>query len=445
MAEMAVNLSKPTGMILDGVAASQAVDSSGEVLDIEGCDISSLPVDGTINYEHIAPDDDDKEKRDKKPAPGEETVGKILVAKKIFSAADCDTERERHYWDKVKVPYIYIVYRLFDGAGHRGAQALAAAIRDAHANGEQILVRLSIEGSTLDRDPSNKNHLTSSVARRVSATWKPCNRTCDVGVLADPNAPEGFDKEPLATSGKKDILDTLLDKVGIDKNERFRHPGYRRLGGSVEVEYKPISKAEEILRVARPIAERVVKALTAGSYNVAPSNLTGGAALSVEDRSLRARMRKAVDGYVPKGRFNKAEFKQFAKAHLPEADDAFMDHFADVAEDYHLKKLKKSAEGAPLWHMQSLTVDLRKAASDLQQARGTHHFSGQRVSAGRATAADGDYDLLHETPEHYVAVPAGQRPDPSNLVRLPKAKENSHFLVHARPSVLVTDLEPNVL
>lgn len=440
-----VNLSKPTGMILDGVAASQAVDSSGEVLDVEGCDISSLPVDGTINYEHIAPDGDDE----KKPAPGEETVGKILFAKKIFGADDCASDRELMYWKKVKLPYIYIVYRLFDGAGHRGAQALAAAIRDAHANGEQILVRLSIEGSTLDRDPNNKNRLTSSVARRVSATWKPCNRTCDVGVLADPNAPEGFDKTPLGTSEQKDLLAGLIDKA---ERPLHQHPAYRRLGASVEVEYQPFSKAEEVLKTLKLIAkQRVLKSLTAGNYNVAPSALSGGAALSVEDRSLRGRMRKAVHGYKPAGPFSKAEFKTFAKACLPEADDSFLDHFADVAEDYHLRRLKKVealGPGAFLRKVQEMTIDLRKAAADLR----TDHepapqpaavgFAGRRVVPGHARTAAGDYALLDEHPDHYVAVPQEKlgKWGHQHVVRFPKAKENTHFAVTRHPAVLVQDL-----
>lgn len=344
-----IDLKNPTGMILDGVAASQAIDSSGEVLDVEGCDITSLPVDGTINVEHMSADDG-------KVAPGEETVGKILYAKKIFKAGDCETEREHGYWDEVRVPFIYIIYRLYDRAGHRGAKALAAQIRDAVANKEKILVRLSIEGSTLTRQG---NVLKTSVARRVSATIKPCNRTCNVGLLADPDAPAGFEKD----LGVAKELDGL--KI-VEKAEpappRHQHPLYTKLGGVWEGEglvsdYAPVyaqsrmTKSLKLLIKAQLLLQ-LKKALTAGSYGAAPSSLSGGAALQREATPLRDRLRRAAAEYQPKGRrFDKAEFKAFAKTYLPEVDDGFLDHFADVAEDFHAKRLKKDegeyAEPAP--------------------------------------------------------------------------------------------------
>jgi hypothetical protein len=52
------------------------------------------------------------------------------------------------------------------------------------------------------------------------------------------------------------------------------------------------------------------------------------------------------------------------------------------------------------------------------------------------------YSILHEDQEHYYAVPAGvkQADFVSKLVKLPKNKEGSHYTVHQKPSVLVTDL-----
>ena len=37
---------------IHGIASSQNIDSSGEIVNIEGLDISSLAVDGVFNYEH---------------------------------------------------------------------------------------------------------------------------------------------------------------------------------------------------------------------------------------------------------------------------------------------------------------------------------------------------------------------------------------------------------
>ena len=68
---------------IDGIGASQNIDSSGEIVDIAGLDISSLEVDGSLNWEH------------KKDFP-EQLVGKILKAKKIFSEKDCEDDRRCH-------------------------------------------------------------------------------------------------------------------------------------------------------------------------------------------------------------------------------------------------------------------------------------------------------------------------------------------------------------
>src|ERR1051325_9606994 len=96
-----------TGMIFDGVLGSEAIDSSGEVLSVKGADISDVEK-GTLllNWEHIP--------EDKSSAT---LVGKVISAKKIFSEADCDNERQRMYWREMQLPFIYGICRLYDGAG----------------------------------------------------------------------------------------------------------------------------------------------------------------------------------------------------------------------------------------------------------------------------------------------------------------------------------------
>jgi hypothetical protein len=338
---MAGNLMRmATGMIVDGAFATQAIDSSGEILDIDGCDISTLDKDGVLNYEHKEGD-----KKDAKGGNnGEEIVGKIVYAKKIMKESDCETERQKMFWEKVgRIPYIYGMCRLYDGAGHSGAQALAAQIRDHVANNELILVRFSIEGSTLER---HGNRLSTSVARRVAATLKPCNRTAVSGLIEDPKAPEGFEKNPSKKESKvKDILAGLLDDhrdTEDAKKREHQHPMYTKLGGEFEVECSPLIKEEADLYKAMKLVvkARMLKALAAGSYNAAPSALIGGAALQREHLHGMKNRALAVLRDHGKSKFVKAEFKAILKAKLPEADDSFIDHFADLAEDYHVK-LKK--------------------------------------------------------------------------------------------------------
>jgi diguanylate cyclase (GGDEF)-like protein len=294
-----------SGMIIDGVLGSEAIDSSGEILDVEGADISDVEK-GTLllNWEH---------------EPGEKgantIVGKVIAAKKIYSAADCENDRQLKYWEQVRLPFIYGICRLFDGAGHENAKAIAAIVRDNAAHGEMLVCRFSVEGSTLEKDGAR---LKASIIRRVAVTVKPCNRTANSGLVEDPHAPDGFDKK-VAKEKTRD----LLDMEDAKKNE-LPHPLYERLGGSKDITCDPMVGGE------------LEKALSAGGGDVAPSALTGGAALSREE--LRGLALSTVRDYGAKKRFDKKEFRAFAKTRLPDASDDFLDHFTDVAEDYHVRR-----------------------------------------------------------------------------------------------------------
>jgi diguanylate cyclase (GGDEF)-like protein len=316
-------------MIIDGVLGSQCVDSSGEVLDVEGADILDLEEGrGVLNYEHKGAEDKDSN--------GQEIVGKIVTAKKIFSESDCDNARQKAFWKKVKHPFIYGVCRLYDGAGHEGAKALAAQIRDHHANSEPILVRFSVEGSTLEKDG---NVLKRSVIRRVALTLKPCNRTADSGLIEDPHAPTGFDKKPVQRVG--DILADLGDDA---KKMEHQHPGFMKLGGVTETEYSEFTDEDHQGLVKSLVKLKTMKKmLEAGSYDAAPSSLTQGAALQREDRhGLKNRAMKALKSYLDKNdKFDKAELVTILKQDLPEASDDFINHFAGIAEDYHVKLRKR--------------------------------------------------------------------------------------------------------
>ena len=68
-------------MIIDGVAASSAIDSSGETIDIEGMDLSDCHEGKCyLNFEH--------------KSQSEDLCGLVIFAKKIFSKKDCDDKRQ---------------------------------------------------------------------------------------------------------------------------------------------------------------------------------------------------------------------------------------------------------------------------------------------------------------------------------------------------------------
>lgn len=317
---------KPTtGMLIDGVFASEAIDSSGEIVSIDGMDITTLEEgQGVANYEHLGEDSN----------YGREIVGKIIYVKKIRKESDCENDRQRDYWKQIKqIPYLYGIVRLYDGAGNEGSKALASMIRDHVANDEPILVRYSIEGTTTKKDG---NKIASSIAKKVALTLKPCNKTAVSGLMADPNAPEDF--------------------PGIKKAEAmFMDPEFAPLGGSVVMSCNPCmdrkTEASARLLAAAMTLSVVKKAIAAGNYDAAPSTLTGGAALQREDY-VRTNAKAALRDYGWDKPFRRNDFKVFAKAKLPEVSDDFLEHFSDIAEAYSVKrsmaKMEKKEPGAPV-------------------------------------------------------------------------------------------------
>jgi hypothetical protein len=220
---------KPTGMLLEAVFGSEAIDSSGEILSVKGADISDLENGlGQINYEHFTDEQSEEEKKEKVRPSGNDWVGRVVFAKKIFSADDCANDRQLAFWKELELPFIYGIVRLYDRAGHPGAQALAAMIRDQHANKEKILWRWSVEGTTLKTSPDKKK-LLESIVRVVALTRKPCNRSAETRLLTDPNAPEGFDEHPVKF--EKDFTEL--------KRSEHPHPNKTQLGAASYIYYDP--------------------------------------------------------------------------------------------------------------------------------------------------------------------------------------------------------------
>lgn len=308
---MSTELAK--SLILDGVAASTAIDSSGEQIDLDGLDITDLERGlGVLNYEHRGDKDTG--------ASANDIIGAITYAKKIYALSDCANDRERSYWERVGLPFLYIKAELFNDEGHPGAVAAAALIRYYNRRKLPILMRYSIEGSTLERDG---NVLKRCVARRVAATIKPCNRTCFSGVLAD-NAQE-------APKEQESGLETLL---------RAENPLKQRLS-SYELEIDPVV-ADPVMLLKNSLEtlkefSTLSKAIAAGGMDAAPSTLSGGSALQREDVSTLKKLRNSGLAAL-RDWDHKGDFRSFLKTRMPDASESFIDHFIGLVDDYHVKK-----------------------------------------------------------------------------------------------------------
>jgi len=288
------------GLKIDGIAASQHIDSSGEMLHIEGHDISDLVEGrGLVNWEH------------QNDSP-EDIVGKIIFAKKIMKKSDCDNKRQEMFWDKVKTPFVYVISELFDDEKHPGAVACAAMFRYCQKRKTPMVVGFSIEGSTLERQGYE---LKRSVGRRLALTARPCNKSAISDIY------EGDDIEKT---------------MGWDTE-----PSYR----TIEVEdaiFEDIAKTVTPLETIKEAVLALKKTLTAGSYNAAPSTLTQGSALQRESLAGLSPERRKKLAKIVASWDGKSPLRPILKAALPEVSDDYLDHFEGVTQELHLKKTEPS-------------------------------------------------------------------------------------------------------
>jgi hypothetical protein len=318
--------------IIDGIAASEHLDSSGESLSIEGMDISSLGgPDSILNWEHGSKE---------KPS---QVVGKVTFARKIFKASDARNKREMYFWNKAKKPFVYIKAELFDGIGHSGAQDVAAMLKYKNRDKgkkSRLVVGFSIEGGKMDKKGMV---VTKSIARDVAITVKPCNKVCDAEI-ATPSDSDDFlyknqkydceilQKGEYAVNSRtyRDLIvsdikkslpklkadykskiesfkNTKSFKQKGDKSDEIGKLASKPLGLSADAKPKrefDSKSAPSSLKVTNKIKynnskktnkdisdssgtfkseNNMRKALVAGMMNASPGTLTGGAALASED------------------------------------------------------------------------------------------------------------------------------------------------------------------
>jgi hypothetical protein len=186
---------RKNGTFIHGIASSEHLDSSGERIKIEGVDISSLTKDGVLNVEHQSKE-------------ASSIVGKIWEAKKILKRSDCENDHHKYFWDKVKMPYIYIAGELFDAVGHKEASEIAAMVRfdsqESLNKDSKRLINFSIEGSRVEK---TGQVITKCIARKVSITLTPCNKICEAEEL---KIDDKAKKE--ADSGKFSFIQDIMSK-----------------------------------------------------------------------------------------------------------------------------------------------------------------------------------------------------------------------------------------
>jgi hypothetical protein len=290
-------------MKIYGIGASQAIDSSGEILMIDGVDLSDVHAGKAFfNWEHSN--------------DGADTcVGSLTFAKKIYSEKDCENPKQLECWNETLLPMIYIEGVLFDKEGHVGAICLAAMFRSFVARNQKIEIGSSIEGSTMERGKGEEHHvLKRTVARRWAITLRPCNKQCFLKVLADDTA---------------DVMKSEIDWDSISHDRAPKH-GFIEIDDPIEDIYHTINELN--------------KTLTAGSSNVAPSQMVGGSALTRENLvpkmqnvGMQTRLKASFK------RWNKKKpLKEHLKSELEDVSEEYIDNFAKLADELHIKKSEES-------------------------------------------------------------------------------------------------------
>ncbi len=154
---------------IDMCGGSQLRDTQGEMLSVEGADIGELEAGrGRFNDNH-----------------GKgffNSIGRITSAKKIFKEEDCEDDRQKYYWNKVRAPYIYVKGYLYDDEDHPNAKAAAAILRNVHKTDCPLKLKASVEGGVISRGISDSSLLARTKIHSLALTFTPAN----VATLVEP-------------------------------------------------------------------------------------------------------------------------------------------------------------------------------------------------------------------------------------------------------------------
>lgn len=155
-------MAKNKPLEIDMCAGSELKDTQGETLSVEGADISDLEAGrGRFNDNH-----------------GKgffNSVGRVTEAKKIFKAEDCNTDRQKYYWEKIKAPYIYVRGRLYNDEDHPNAKAAAAIMRNIHREDAPLAMKASVEGGVISRGIKDPTRLARTKIHSIALTFTPAN------------------------------------------------------------------------------------------------------------------------------------------------------------------------------------------------------------------------------------------------------------------------------
>ncbi len=203
--------------VIEGVATTKDKDSQGEVLDLDGADISTLERGaGFVNSDHSG--------------RFEHLLGRVTYAKKIMKAEDCETPYQVKAWSKLRRPFLATKMELWDGVGHKEADAVAAIYQHFVQKGEEPPIKISVEGKVLERDPRNKAVLKRTLIKGLALTVQPANQHTMTEIVG------------------------MVKSMGADALMKSESPAF------IECEGNPTEKLYQLALVAKQLLKGAVEA-----------------------------------------------------------------------------------------------------------------------------------------------------------------------------------------
>lgn len=143
------------------------------------------------------------------------SIGRITLAKKIFKEEDCEDDRQKYYWNKVKAPYIYVKGHLYDDEDHPNARAAAAILRNVHKSDCPLKLKASVEGGVVSRGISDPSLLARTKIHSVALTFTPANTATLV-------EPLNLDKTAVNEEADRILIESVMHLAQTDIPS-FRH------------------------------------------------------------------------------------------------------------------------------------------------------------------------------------------------------------------------------
>lgn len=192
---------------IHGIGSVQFIDSSGEFVDLKGLDTTSMEPSGYFNWNH------------KSDVPGT-LVGKILKAKKIFSDKECEDEHQLKFWNKVQVPYLYIMGELLDDYTASAKECAGQLKYSADRPDQRPLLWFSVEGSEIPKTRDGVK-IKRSIGRRLAITPDPCNKSCELEIYHEIPKSTVKDDFDFLFKSEANAIEMFKSEKGVKVYEEF--------------------------------------------------------------------------------------------------------------------------------------------------------------------------------------------------------------------------------